>query len=546
MAERLTESICNTCGLTFASRNLLFIHLRTTHDVEPAPQDSCAKVVLVIGYIGSAYHGLQRADLTNDIPTVEGRLWQAVGKACGEDGNAWLERLQSDHFPPGYSRAARTDKGVHALASVVSLTLPAIRDSEVRGWLCRVNAALPDDIRVLSRARVVNDFHAKRLCDRRRYEYLVPYFALRRPDCSEAGAANALGPALAGSQAISGEAALQLRMRLKRILKLFAGLTHDYSAFTSRSGGQDTHRHMFRLHTIEPRLTRDALESARAGDSRTSTSCSDRTKTDTDEPDVWDDDFLCISVCGQSFLYNQIRRMIGAVIAVMRGSLPEGWIEAALGRSPREDTGARAGNGTEAAPHEERTTVGVGEAPQSSPHHETGEVEAGEAASDSGCHMSGLAVEALAPTESAPTAPAFALYLAQCSYGPYQCRATAEQRVPFGDYEVPRRAKGTDARDEAEDARRLRPHLINPSCMHDGAEGLEAADDCRAADVQSTPHDTIHPSGEGCEYERLRSCVQAHVMKMEGEQGIWREWISLLDRRRAHPARSMPAISSQV
>jgi tRNA U38,U39,U40 pseudouridine synthase TruA len=40
--------------------------------------------------------------------------------------------------------------------------------------LDRINRELPPDVRLLGSARVVNGFDARRNCDRRRYEYILP------------------------------------------------------------------------------------------------------------------------------------------------------------------------------------------------------------------------------------------------------------------------------------------------------------------------------------------------------------------------------------
>lgn len=67
-------------------------------------------------------------------------------------------------------RCARTDKGVHAAGNVISLKL-IIEDPEV---IPKINAALPDQIRVWDIIRTTGSFSCYQLCDSRKYEYLVP------------------------------------------------------------------------------------------------------------------------------------------------------------------------------------------------------------------------------------------------------------------------------------------------------------------------------------------------------------------------------------
>jgi tRNA pseudouridine38-40 synthase len=63
----------------------------------------------------------------------------------------------------GFSRCARTDKGVHARGQVVSLKLLAIPNA-----LTLINEALPDSIHVYGLVPVQNSFNAHTLCDSRR------------------------------------------------------------------------------------------------------------------------------------------------------------------------------------------------------------------------------------------------------------------------------------------------------------------------------------------------------------------------------------------
>lgn len=67
-------------------------------------------------------------------------------------------------------RCARTDKGVHAAGNVISLKL-IIEDPEV---IPKINASLPEQIRVWDIVRTIGSFSCYQLCDSRKYEYLVP------------------------------------------------------------------------------------------------------------------------------------------------------------------------------------------------------------------------------------------------------------------------------------------------------------------------------------------------------------------------------------
>ena len=63
-----------------------------------------------------------------------------------------------------WTRAARTDKGVSAVGQVVSFNCVMLDHLEDK-----INAHLPEQIRVLGFTRTTKGFHAKTLCDRRLY-----------------------------------------------------------------------------------------------------------------------------------------------------------------------------------------------------------------------------------------------------------------------------------------------------------------------------------------------------------------------------------------
>lgn len=79
-------------------------------------------------------------------------------------------------------RSARTDKGVHAAGNVVSLKMIVDIDDVIG----KINASLPEQIRLFGYVRTLNSFNAKVLCDSRVYEYLLPtYVFLPRPPLAE-------------------------------------------------------------------------------------------------------------------------------------------------------------------------------------------------------------------------------------------------------------------------------------------------------------------------------------------------------------------------
>jgi tRNA pseudouridine38-40 synthase len=76
-----------------------------------------------------------------------------------------------------WNRAARTDKGVHAAAQVVSLkvVMPPGGEKEL---VERLSQLLPSDIACVDVIRTIASFNAKNQCGARQYEYLLPTFTL--------------------------------------------------------------------------------------------------------------------------------------------------------------------------------------------------------------------------------------------------------------------------------------------------------------------------------------------------------------------------------
>jgi tRNA pseudouridine38-40 synthase len=80
------------------------------------------KIILYFGYNGKAYHGLQ-SQKGSEVPTVEGSLYQGLF-----DSNLVGKSTFGDLHQAGWSRGARTDKGVHALCNSISMKLWITKD----------------------------------------------------------------------------------------------------------------------------------------------------------------------------------------------------------------------------------------------------------------------------------------------------------------------------------------------------------------------------------------------------------------------------------
>ncbi|CAN8315358.1 unnamed protein product [Cochlearia groenlandica] len=132
------------------------------------------KVLIRIGYVGSDYRGLQIQRDDPSLKTIEGELEVAIYKAGGiRDSNF------GDLHKIGWARSSRTDKGVHSLATTISLKMEipetAWKDDPQGIDLAKcISKHLPENIRVFSVLPSQRRFDPRRECTLRMYSYLLP------------------------------------------------------------------------------------------------------------------------------------------------------------------------------------------------------------------------------------------------------------------------------------------------------------------------------------------------------------------------------------
>ncbi|MFQ6624907.1 hypothetical protein Gotur_003673 [Gossypium turneri] len=135
----------------------------------PLPLSACKwepfrkkKVVMRVGYVGTDYRA------------IENELETAIFKAGGiRDSN------YGDLHKIAWARSSRTDKGVHSLATMISLKMEIPEDAwkeDPNGIALAkcVNSYLPDNIRVFSILPSQKSFDPRRECNLRKFSYLLP------------------------------------------------------------------------------------------------------------------------------------------------------------------------------------------------------------------------------------------------------------------------------------------------------------------------------------------------------------------------------------
>lgn len=119
------------------------------------------RVVLVIQYVGTDFHGWQRQ---LNHRTVQEEIENTIASILG--------------YAVVLHASGRTDTGVHAAAQVAHFDAPC--QIPAHRWASILNSRLPDDIVVTASAQVPSDWHARFSAVSRRYRYTI--YTGKRPN----------------------------------------------------------------------------------------------------------------------------------------------------------------------------------------------------------------------------------------------------------------------------------------------------------------------------------------------------------------------------
>jgi len=249
------------------------------------------KVAIAYGIDGRNFKGSQY-NSDKSVRTSEGELEQALHYiGCITDSNA------SDVRKIGLTRSSRVDKGVSARFTCVGVKIlvdsDEVFDSETghcESIVQDLNRTLPSDVRVFSVVRTRKGFSARRDCNYREYNYLVPLQPLFRENEKHDDIIN----------------------RMNVLLSTFCG-TSNFANFTRLSNAIDKKtKAKLLLRNDQMRLPKVMTLFRTIFKARASKLVMPNNET-----------FAQVTFAGEGFLYNQIRRMIGLVIAVLQDRLPE-------------------------------------------------------------------------------------------------------------------------------------------------------------------------------------------------------------------------------
>ena len=110
---------------------------------------------MTIAYDGTRYQGWQRQSATDQ--TIQGILEKAISIIAGYDVTI--------------DGSGRTDAGVHAKGQTANVKLAG--KIEEKEFQAKINAILPEDIRICKTELVKNSFHSRYSARSKRYEYQI-------------------------------------------------------------------------------------------------------------------------------------------------------------------------------------------------------------------------------------------------------------------------------------------------------------------------------------------------------------------------------------
>lgn len=366
-------AICDICKQEFPSKSKLFNHL-TVHGYENTGK--VQKVVLLVGYISpitedsndwisdnggngnnsrtwrdpsadqvekALIDAIQQEDSTSIVieekqSNNNEKLSQnskngisnkdtAVESSC--EGNGW-ERpkglSRASNFSSRASMMLSTEPTCHAACDTFVLPLKQGKiKSDLEGigekahklnreWINKVNSFLPSDVRVLHVYAVPSsgvDLNAESNCTQRRYEYVIPLNLLMPADTlrvpTEVIVRKKKESLILGMDVLfpidteEGQARIESFRKLKALLKKFLGRRSCHNFVTGGASPDE--------HVAVRRIDRYYHKGLQVHNGET---------------------YVVFSLSADSMLRGQVRKMIGLVLGICRGWIPEWYLDAAL------------------------------------------------------------------------------------------------------------------------------------------------------------------------------------------------------------------------
>ncbi len=227
---------------------------------------------LTVAYDGTDFAGWQ---VQTDKRTIQGVMQRAVKKLTGEDAIVM--------------GSGRTDAGVHALAQVARVVVPAWRHS-AETLVRAINVRLPDTVTVTHAEDAADDFHPIRDATGKRYRYQLQIGGLRD--------------------------AFEHRYRWHHHVQLDLDSMRDAAS---------------RMVGVKDFASFQGAGSVRKTTVRDVRACDIIVQPTTNEQRI----HVAIEVEADGFLYNMVRNIVGSLVAVGLGRRDPAWIDQVIAAKNR-------------------------------------------------------------------------------------------------------------------------------------------------------------------------------------------------------------------
>ncbi|CDS82020.1 related to PUS1-pseudouridine synthase 1 [Sporisorium scitamineum] len=284
------------------------------------------KVAVKFGYCGIGYSGLQ---INPGVKTIEGDIFSAF---CTTGAVSADNAVNPNKV--GLQRAARTDRGVHAAGNLLSLKLilqpEGLKEGET--LVDKVNALLPEFIRIWGITRVQNGFNARQSCDSRMYEYLLPTYVFVPP---KPGSTMHDMLKRMREEQVAKNGSSTLDEVVEHPFWQQHGVKHDFSTdMSAKKAFRLPATTLMRIRSIFARYHGSHnFHNFTVGKEFRDRSCQRFMKKLTiSEPKViGETEWVSIKFHGQSFMLHQIRKMIGLLVLIGRTGAGKGLVEECFG-----------------------------------------------------------------------------------------------------------------------------------------------------------------------------------------------------------------------
>jgi len=353
--------VCVICKEEFTSKTKLFKHLEI-HGYE-GPNTKPERVVVLVGWLAEYCKDCDEwtTDMANTsagkefiLDKVESAVYGALYALENNiESVAEIPTSIQIERPKGSSRASSVvqrsavllgvEASCHGLCDTFCLNAKRYAGGD-QEWTEKMNALLPTSVRLLQRytlsaEMLPNEFHAEVSCTQYRYEYMLP-LRLLMPPSSVAPVQQMEGPAVSGDigtwlqqsivrrkvyhpseknmpstgvysmdqqfpfETAEGQARVAFFRNLKRISKDIAGR----KAFHNFASGGASPEDNVSMRKIDRIYHKELVN-------------------------IQDEPWVVFSVSGDAFLKGQVRRILGVMVGIARGLLPENYFEMCTGKT---------------------------------------------------------------------------------------------------------------------------------------------------------------------------------------------------------------------